>query len=61
MKVLLLASYCGNENLNCSDDNPCIDCLRMCNVLEISEDATMHNLGGLDFQDTKQGGVLNGR
>jgi hypothetical protein len=39
MKVLLLTSYCGDEfDDPCSDDLPCEDCLKMCNVVEIPDD-----------------------
>lgn len=34
-EVLLLASYCGDENPDCSDKVPCPDCLAMCNVYEV--------------------------
>lgn len=30
--ILLLASYCGGENPECSDAHPCIDCLKMSNI-----------------------------
>lgn len=38
-KVLVLASYCDGEDDNfepngCTDINPCLDCLNMCNVFE---------------------------
>lgn len=34
-KVLVLASYCGAEDDNdCTDINPCPECLEMCNVFE---------------------------
>jgi hypothetical protein len=35
-RVLLLASYCGTDNPECSDQCPCNDCLRMCNVAEVT-------------------------
>tara|TARA_R110000868_G_scaffold253016_3_gene509739 strand:+ start:472 stop:900 length:429 start_codon:yes stop_codon:yes gene_type:complete len=34
-RVLLLASYCGSDNSKCSDEFPCNDCLKMCNVAEV--------------------------
>lgn len=44
--VLLLASYCGNDNPECSDACPCLDCLKMCNILIVE---TGENLGGWDY------------
>ena len=35
---LLLASYCGGENPECSERRPCYDCIRMSNVF--GEDGT---------------------
>lgn len=34
-RVLLIASYCVEDNPECTDDRPCSDCLRMCNVAEV--------------------------
>ena len=34
-RVLLIASYCGEDNPDCTEDRPCNDCLRMCNVAEV--------------------------
>lgn len=47
-KVLLLASYCGGDPPTCTDETPCDDCLRMCNVAEV-DDAGMEVIAGLDF------------
>ena len=33
-QFLLLASYCGGENDECSEKRPCPDCLAMCNVFD---------------------------
>lgn len=33
--VLLLASYCGEDNPECTESKPCIDCLQMCNTAEV--------------------------
>jgi hypothetical protein len=33
-EYLLLASYCGNDNDDCSDSCPCSDCLAMCNIFD---------------------------
>jgi len=35
---LLLASYCGSENPNCSPRRPCFECIKMSNVF--GEDGT---------------------
>lgn len=34
-RVLLIASYCGGDNQECTEARPCSDCLRMCNVAEV--------------------------
>ena len=36
--VLLLASYCGDEESNCTDTKPCNECLKMCNIAFIEND-----------------------
>lgn len=46
-RVLLLASYCGADNPNCSDDFPCDECLKMCNVCEV--DGNVRPIGGFDY------------
>jgi hypothetical protein len=33
-KFLLLASYCGGDADGCTEEDPCIDCVRMCNVYD---------------------------
>jgi hypothetical protein len=30
--ILILASYCGDDDQSCVDTRPCLDCLQMCNV-----------------------------
>lgn len=35
VRVLILASYCGDDNSECSEHHPCNDCLRLCNVAEV--------------------------
>lgn len=32
--VLILASYCDGPG--CTDNHPCIECLQMCNVAEVT-------------------------
>jgi hypothetical protein len=39
MPVLILASYCGDENPNCTDIKPCDECLKMCNIAFIERKA----------------------
>ena len=49
MKVLLLASYCRASG--CSDDLPCEDCLKRCNIIEIKDNTEiLGNDGGWDHQ-----------
>jgi len=47
MKVLLITSYCGNEE--CTDDYPCEKCLQMCNVVEIKDKSIIKNYGGFGY------------
>jgi hypothetical protein len=47
-RVLVLTSYCSGVP-GCTDDLPCIDCLRMCNTVTMSGPLT-DNRGGYDFQ-----------
>lgn len=52
MKILLLTSYCGDDNSSCSDDHPCLDCLKMCNIVEIPDDTKiLKNYGGWDYDE----------
>ena len=48
MKVLLLASYCGDDDLSCTDDLPCLDCLKKCDIVTVRGPPT-ENLGGWDY------------
>lgn len=49
-KVLLLVSYCGPNNDNgCSDDFPCDECLKMCNVVEVDSTDIIRNFGSFDY------------
>lgn len=34
-RVLLLASYCDEDDPNCSEEFPCPECLQICNVAEV--------------------------
>ena len=49
--VLLLCSYCdGDDDPVCTNELPCIDCLKMCNVFPLDDDCQMlhgeHDSGG---------------
>ncbi len=58
MKVLLLASYCSEEDNNCSEDLPCEDCLKMCNIIEIEDSTSIKkNYDGWDY-NMDNGGVI---
>ena len=47
MRVLLLASYCGSDDKDCTDDFPCDECMKMCNIGVISGDLEV--IGGFDY------------
>lgn len=45
--ILLLASYCGDDDPNCTDHLPCLECLKMCNIASAKiEGLSVH--GGWD-------------
>ena len=46
MKLLALASYCGDDNEDCSDAYPCRECLDMCNIFEINMSDTKYKYIG---------------
>lgn len=46
--VLLLCSYCGDDNPNCSSDLPCLVCLKMCNAATMIG-PVVANHGGWDY------------
>ncbi len=51
-RLLLLTSYCGDDNDDCTDDFPCEECLPMCNVMvsnDLSTRDRMTNIGGFGF------------
>jgi len=48
-KAILLASYCGDLDSECTEDFPCDDCLKMCNVIEIPENTKLNVLGGFEY------------
>lgn len=57
-RVLLLCSYCGDDNTECSDDFPCPECLQMNNVAEVDADAIQIErvIGGLEYlKDIRDG------
>ena len=49
MKVLLLASYCED----CTNDLPCAECLRMCNVADIPDGTPITAIAGWDYMREK--------
>jgi len=56
-RVLILASYCGDDNPACSEAFPCSDCLAMCNVANMT--GTLDVLGGFNFlRDTRDGAAF---
>jgi len=48
-RIIILASYCGEDNKNCSDDLPCRDCLGMSNIATITDDVGVDVLGGYEY------------
>lgn len=51
--VLLLTSYCGDDNSKCTEANPCEDCLKMCNIAFIDKDTIKSEnvVCGYDFME----------
>lgn len=47
--VLLLASYCGGNNVDCTAKLPCINCLKMCNAAILKEDCPVDVLNGYKY------------
>jgi hypothetical protein len=49
--VLLLASYCGEDNPNCTNIKPCDECLKMCNIAFVEDKSIDINkvVCGFDF------------
>lgn len=45
--VALLASYCGDDTSGCTDETPCLDCVRMANVYKIPKTALGEFVGEL--------------
>ena len=62
-RVLLLCSYCGDDEAKCSDDFPCQECMGMDNVIEVDESVIREAfvkdriLGGLDYLRTVRDGL----
>lgn len=46
-RVLLLASYCGDDDPNCTESVPCRDCLGMCDIVDM-RGAIVANHGAID-------------
>ena len=49
--ILLMASYCGDDNPKCTDELPCEDCLKMSNIVLISKNQVKSEniISGYDF------------
>ena len=46
-KVLLLVSYCDGSNPDCTNDCPCDECLKICNVFELKGHVEVKYVGEL--------------
>lgn len=51
-EYLLLASYCGADNDDCTETRPCFDCLAMCNVFDESG-KFLREFGSIPHQETQ--------
>lgn len=51
-RVLLITSYCGEEDTNCTNEAPCINCLKMCNIVDM-EGIITEEYGGYDYNYDK--------
>lgn len=52
IKALLITSYCCNdseEGKPCHDENPCEECLRICNIVVIPKGTEYDVLGGMRY------------
>lgn len=47
--VLYLASYCDDDDPTCTDDMPCLECLKMSNVAVLKEDCAAEIRGGYEY------------
>lgn len=47
--ILLLTSYCSDNETNCSNEKPCIDCLSMCNIFKVDEIDLKEYVGTLEY------------
>lgn len=58
-RVVAIASYCEEDNdEGCTDNNPCKECLDMCNVFDINLSDTHYKYVGM-FGDVKEGRGCN--
>ena len=59
MRLLLLTSYCKEPG--CTDDLPCLECLKMSNVIEVDQKhiKQVTSFGGWDYlRDCQRSGVV---
>jgi hypothetical protein len=49
-----MASYCGDDNPNCTSNSPCMDCINMSNVVKLDEDCLVSIEGGFEYLKEKQ-------
>ena len=55
--VLLLCSYCGDDDPDCTNEVPCEECLKMCNIALVPVATPFTVLGGWDYlTGIKKGG-----
>ncbi len=49
--MLLMASYCDGKNPKCTEELPCEECLKMCNIVLIPKDQVNNEniISGYDF------------
>ena len=52
-KVLLITSYCDGIDNKCTDDQPCTECLSMCNTFSVQKEHLGKYLGQVDFTGEK--------
>lgn len=51
--ILLLTSYCSDDNSKCTKANPCENCLKMCNIAFVDKEAIKSEnvVCGYDFME----------
>ena len=53
--VTLLTSFCGNEFTDCTDSNPCRECVNMCNTYEMKSNTWAIYRGQVDKEELELG------